>query len=92
MLSESEDLSQRTDNDDLAVATFLARLDFDSLDKRTDDLNSLRASRFIIQYPLQPDDFSAVELREIGMDGDLFIAFLGLQVGGDLALAGLQTP
>jgi len=41
LLSESEDLSQRTDNDDLGVATFLARLDFDSLD--TDDLNSLRA-------------------------------------------------
>ena len=91
-MGESEDLSQRTDNDDLAVATFLARMDFNSLDKRADNLNSLWARRFIIQYPLQFDDVSAVEFRKIGMDRDLHIALLGLQVGGDLALAGLQTP
>ena len=87
-----QDLSQRTYNNDLALATFLARVDFNSLDKRTDDLNSLRASRFIIQYLLQPDDLSAVEVREIRMDGNLNIDLLSLQVGTDLALTGLQTP
>ena len=51
LLSESEDLSQRNDNDDLAVATCLARLDFDSLDKRTDrDSNSGRKLRLGVPY------------------------------------------
>ena len=89
MLGESEDLSQRADNNDLAVATLLAGADFNSLDERPDDLHSLRTCRLIVQYPLQPGDFSAVKVRKIGMDGDLHVALLGLQVGGDLAFPSL---
>jgi len=49
LLRESEDLSQGTDNNDLAVATFLAGVNFDPINKRADDFNGLRASLLVIQ-------------------------------------------
>ena len=73
-------MSQCTDHNDLAVATFLAGVDFNSINERTDVFNSLRASRLIIQHLLQLATFRAVEVREIGMDSDLKIALLRLQI------------
>jgi hypothetical protein len=92
LLRESEDLSQGTDNNDLAAATFLAGVNFDPINKRADYFNGLRASLLVIQYPLQSGDLSAVELREIRMDSDLHVALSDLQIGSNLALASLQTP
>ena len=60
MLGEGEDLSQCTDNNDLAAATLLARMDFDPIDKGTDAFDSLRACRLMIQHPFQTGDLSAV--------------------------------
>jgi hypothetical protein len=34
----------------------------------------------------------AVEVREIGMDRDFRVAWLGLQIGSDLTFSGLQLP
>jgi hypothetical protein len=68
LLGKSGDVSQRTDNDDLAMATLLAGVDFNSLDKRTDNFDSVRACGLIFQYPLQPGDFPAIEVRKVGMD------------------------
>lgn len=85
-------LSQGTDNNDLAVATFLAGVNFNPINKRADYFNGLRSSLLVIQYPLQSGDLSAVELREIGIDSDLHVALLDLQIGTNLVVASLQTP
>jgi hypothetical protein len=45
LLGKSKNLSQRTDNHDLAVATLFAGADFDPIKERTDDFDSLRACR-----------------------------------------------
>ena len=92
MLRKGEDLSQRTDNDDLAVATLLAGADFDPIKERTDDFDSLRACRLISQDLLQSGDLPAVEVRKIGMDRDFGVAWLGLQIGSDLTFSSLQLP
>jgi hypothetical protein len=92
LLGESKDLGQCTNNNDLTLATLLAGVDFDSIDERTDDFDSLRACRVISQQLLQSGDLSAVEVWKIRMKCDLHVAFLGLQVGADLAFANLQTP
>ena len=70
LLRESEDLSQGTDNNDLAGATFLAGVNFDPINKRADYFNGLRASLLVIQYRLQSGDLSAVELREIRINSE----------------------
>ncbi|MGC2826015.1 MAG: hypothetical protein WA322_17535 [Pseudolabrys sp.] len=48
-MGESEDLSQCTDDGDVAVAPRQAGFNFDSIDKRTDDLDNLRACYLIMQ-------------------------------------------
>ena len=77
MLGKSEDLSQRTDNKDLAVATLLAGADFDPIKERTDDFDSLQACGLIIQNLLQSGDLPAIEVRKIGMDRNFGVAWLG---------------
>jgi len=89
---KSKNLSQRTDNNDPAVAALLAGADFDPINERADDFDSLRACRLISQNLLQPGDLSAVEVREIGMDRYFGIARFGLQIGGDLTFSSLQLP
>jgi len=89
LLGEGEDLSQLTDNNDIAV--FLVRMDFDPIDERTDDFDSLRACRLINQHLLQSGDLSAVEVREIGVDSDLKVTLPGLQIGCGRTLASLQV-
>jgi len=61
-LGESNDLGQCSDNNDLAVATLLAGVDFDSIEERTDDFDCLQACLLIIQDVLQSGDLSAVEV------------------------------
>ncbi len=92
MLGKGENLSQRTDNNHLAAATLLAGADFDPIKERTDDFNSLRACRLISQNLLQPGDLPTVEVRKVGMDRDFGVAWLGLQIGSDLAFSSLQLP
>ena len=89
MLCKGEDLSQRTDNIDLAVATLVAGADFNPINERTDEFNSLRACRLISQNLLQFGDLPAVEVRKIGMDRYFGVAWLGLQVGSDLTFSSL---
>ena len=65
-MCESEDLSQRTHNNDLAVTTLFLRVDFDPINERTDDLDSLRACCFLTQNLLQFGHLPTVEVWKIG--------------------------
>jgi len=69
-LGEGEELSQRTDDNDVAMTTFLAWVDFDVAYERTDNVESLRACRLIIQDFFQFDDLPTVEVGEVGMELD----------------------
>ena len=75
MLCKGEDLSQRTDNIDLAVATLVAGADFNPINERTDEFNSLRACRLISQNLLQFGDLPAVEVGWIAISVSLGWAF-----------------
>jgi hypothetical protein len=74
------------------VATLLAWADFDPIKERADDFHSLRACRLISQNLLQSGDLPTVEVRKIGMDRDFGVAWLGFQIGSDLAFSSLQLP
>ena len=90
MLGESENLGQRTDDNDLAVDTLFAGGHLDPINERTDDFDSLRACRLITQNLLQSGDLPAVKVRKIGMDREFCIAWLGLQMGSDFKFSRLQ--
>src|SRR5687768_14980991 len=68
------------------MATLFPRVDFDSINQRTDYFHRLRACGLISQHPLQFRDLSAVEIRKIGMDGELHVPLLDFQFSSDLAL------
>jgi hypothetical protein len=55
-MGEINDLSQRTDDKDLAAATFFAGVDFDPINERTNDFNNLGACHLISQLLLQSGD------------------------------------
>jgi hypothetical protein len=84
-------LGQCTDDKPLAVTTFFAGVNFDSIDERANDFDNLWAGRPISQCLLQSGDLSPIEVRKIRMDRELPIALLGLQTGIDLSLASLQA-
>ena len=91
-MSESKDLSQRTNDGDVAPAPRQTGFNFDTLDKRTNDLYNLGACYLILQRLLYLRDLLAVKLRKIGVDDDSHVVFLGSQLSIDLVLAGLQAP
>jgi hypothetical protein len=91
LLGESEDLGQSADKNDLAVAALPARVDFNSINERADDIYSLRAHCLVVQRFLQFGNLSAVDVWKIRMDRDLRVALLSLQFGLDLAFVSLQT-
>ena len=70
MLGKGEELSQRPDDNDVAMTTFLAWMDFDVAYEPTDNVESLRACRLIIQDFFQFDDLPTVEVGEVGMELD----------------------
>ena len=70
MLGKGEELSQRPDDNDVAMTTFLAWMDFDVAYERTDNVESLRACRLIIQDFFQFDDLPTVEVGQVGMELD----------------------
>jgi hypothetical protein len=69
-LGKGEELSQRPDDNDVAMTTFLAWMDFDVAYERTDNVESLRACRLIIQDFFQFDDLPTVEVGQVGMELD----------------------
>jgi hypothetical protein len=79
LLGEGEDLGQGADDNDLAVATLLAGVDFYPINKRVDDFHSLGSCGLITQNLLQSGDLSAVEVRKIGMDREFGVAWLPLR-------------
>jgi hypothetical protein len=89
LLGEREELSQRTDDNDIAMTTFLAWMDFNVAYERTDNVDGLRACRFVIQDLLQLDDLPTVEVGEIGMKLDCPDRLI-LQLGDELTFARLQ--
>jgi hypothetical protein len=84
LLGESQDLSQRADDNDIAAATLLPGVDFDPINERTDDFDGLRACCLIPQDLLQFGYFSAIDFRKVGMDGDIHVPLLRLQIGLNL--------
>jgi hypothetical protein len=74
-LGKGEKLSQRPDNNNIAMTTFLAWMDFDVADERTDNVESLRACRLVIQDFFKFDDLPTVEVGEVGME---LICYSGL--------------
>src|SRR5262245_36110763 len=91
LLSKCKDLSQCTDNYDVAVASRLAGLDFDSINERADGIDNPRARCLVGQSLLKAGDFSSVEVRQIRMDSDFQSPVLRLQFDLDLALTRLQA-
>ena len=70
----------------------LARVDFDSINKRTDRIDNPRTCGLVAQGLLKSGDFSSVEVvGQIGMDRDLLAPCCPFQVDLDLALARLQA-
>ena len=92
MLGKGEKLGQGTDNNHLAVATVLARADFDPIKEQTDDFDSLGACGLISQNLLKSGDLPAIEVRKIWMDRDFGVVWLGLQIGSDFTFSSLQLP
>ena len=64
-------------------------MNFDVVDERSNDSNSLWAGRLIDQDPLQLGYLSAVEVGQIGVNCDLS-RFGGVQLGGELTLTSFQ--
>jgi hypothetical protein len=89
LLGEGEELSQRTHDNDVAITTFLPWMDFNVAYKRTDNVESLRACRLVIQDFFQFDDLPTIEVGEVGMELDCPDR-LTLQLGDELTFARLQ--
>jgi len=66
-LGKGEEMSQSAHHNDVALTTFLAGMDFNVPYERTDNVDSLRPCRLIIQDLFQLGDLPTVEVREIGM-------------------------
>jgi hypothetical protein len=72
---------------DLAAAARLAGQDFDSIDKRADGFDNLRACYLVLQRLLEFPNLFRIEFRQIGVDNDSHIALLGHQFSIDVSLA-----
>jgi hypothetical protein len=92
LLGESQDVGKRAHDGDLAVAARPAGQDFDSIDKRADSLDNLRACCFMLQRLLEFRYLFAIELRKIWVDRNVCPVLLGLQIGIDLSFASFQVP
>jgi hypothetical protein len=74
---------------DIAVAARPTRHYFDSIDKRADGFDNLRACRLVLQRLLKFRDLVAVKLRKIGMDNDPLAVVSGHQISIEVSLASL---
>lgn len=71
MLGKGEDLSQRTDDSDLAPAAIGARKDIDPIDERPDDLNCLWPGPLVCQEGLKVLDLLPIQVRNVWLYLDL---------------------
>ena len=76
-------------HNDVAMATFLAWMDFNMAYQRTDNVEGLGTCRLIIQDLLKLDDLLAIEVGEIGMQLD-YPDRLFLYLGNELDVC--ETP